>query len=158
MIQRMHTVALAAAVSAGLFLALTPAAPAATPEDMVKARQQHMKKFGGGMQAIGKFLKGEGVSAEDMQKAAVQIEEAAKGDFAVLFPAGTAAPVGESAAKPELWQNLTKAKQQWADVKPAADKLLAAAMTGDKAQIGPAMQATGKACSGCHEDFRIKKN
>ena len=148
----------AAAVSAGLFLAFTPSAPAATPEELVKARQQHMKKFGGGMQTIGKFLKGEGATVEDVQKAAAQIDEAAKGDFAALFPAGTAAPVADSATRPELWQNLPKAQQQWVDVRPAAGRLLAAAGTGDRTQIAQAQQATGKACAACHEDFRIKKN
>ncbi|HYH38619.1 MAG TPA: cytochrome c [Azospirillum sp.] len=148
----------AVALSAGLFLASAPAAPAATPEELVKARQQHMKKFGGGMQTIGKFLKGEGGTVEDVQKAAAQIDEAAKGDFTALFQPGTAAPVAESAARPELWQNLPKAQQQWVDVKPQTAKLVAAAATGDKAQIAQAQQATGKACTACHEDFRIKKN
>lgn len=155
---RLLNAVLAAAVSGGLFLAFTPAAPAADPAEQVKARQQHMKKLGGGMQTIGKFLKGEAGTVEDVQKAAAAIDEAAKADFAALFPQGTAAPVAESAAKPELWQNLPKAQQQWTDLKPVADKLVAAAATGEKAQIGPAMQATGKACGGCHEDFRIKKD
>ena len=155
---RVLNLALAAAVSGGLFLAFTPAAPAADPAEQVKARQQHMKKFGGSMQTIGKFLKGEAGTIEDVQKAAATIDEAAKADFAVLFPQGTAAPLADSATKPELWQSLPKAQQQWAELKPAAAKLVAAAATGDKAQIGPAAQATGKACGGCHEDFRIKKD
>ena len=156
---RVFNAAAAVAISAGLFLALTPATgSAAGPEDQVKARQQHMKKFGGGMTTIGKFLKGEAGTAEDVQKAALQIDEAAKGDFTALFPQGTAAPVAESATKPELWRNLPKAQQLWVDLKPVTAKLVAAAATGDKAQIGPAMQATGKACTACHEDFRIKKD
>ena len=117
-----------------------------------------MKKFGGGMATIGKFLKGEGGTVEDVQKAAAQIDEAAKGDFAALFPQGTAAPAADSATRPELWQNLPKAQQIWVDMKPQTAKLVAAAATGEKAQIGPAMQATGKVCSTCHEDFRIKKD
>ena len=149
----------AVAVSAGLFLAFAPASgSAAGPEDQVKARQQHMKKFGGGMATIGKFLKGEGATVEDVQKAAAQIDEAAKGDFATLFPAGTAAPVADSATRPELWQNLPKAQQLWTDMKPVTAKLVAAAATGEKAQIAQAQQATGKVCATCHEDFRIKKN
>lgn len=159
MTNRMLGAALAAAVTAGLFLAVAPTpSSAAGPEDQVKARQQHMKKFGSGMQTIGKFLKGEGGTVEDVQKAAAQIDEAAKGDFTALFPPGTAAPVAESATKPELWQNLPKAQQQWVDVKPQTAKLVAAAATGDKAQIAQAQQATGKACTACHEDFRIKKD
>lgn len=158
MIQRTLHAVFAVAVSAGLFLAFAPSAPAATPEELVKARQQHMKKFGGGMQTIGKYLKGEGGTIDDVKKAAAQIDEAAKGDFTALFQPGTAAPVADSAAKPELWQNLPKAQQLWVDIKPQADKLLAAANTGDKAQIAQAQQATGKACGSCHEDFRIKKN
>ena len=155
---RMLNAILAASVSAGLFLAVAPAVSAADSAEQVKARQQHMKKFGGGMQTIGKFLKGEAGTVADVQTAAATIDEAAKGDFTALFPQGTAAPLADSAAKPELWQNLPKAQQQWVDLKPATTKLVAAAATGDKAQIAQAQKATGAACSGCHEDFRIKKD
>ncbi len=148
--------AVAVAVSAGLFLAVAPAASAADPAGQVKARQQHMKKFGGGMQAIGKFLKGEG-SVADAQAGAGAIDEAAKADYAALFPQGTAAPVADSAARPELWRDWAKTEKLWADMRPATAKLVAAAATGDKAQIAQAQQATGKTCGTCHEDYRIKK-
>lgn len=155
---RMLNAIVAATVSAALFLAFAPAASAADPAEQVKARQQHMKKFGSGMQTIGKFLKGEAGTVADVQTAAATIDEAAKGDFFALFPQGTAAPLADSAAKPELWQNLPKVQQIWVDLKPVTAKLVTAAATGDKAQIADAQKATGKACGTCHEDFRIKKD
>ena len=35
-------------------------------------------------------------------------------------------------------------------------KLVAAAKTGDVAQLRTAVGATGKSCSNCHDDFRNK--
>ena len=36
----------------------------------------------------------------------------------------------------------------------AAKNMPAAADTGDRAQIGQAMQALGGSCKGCHDDFK----
>lgn len=148
---------LAAASVTALLLAGT-AATAADPADMVKERQQGMKKLGGGMQAISKFLKNEGPTAADAATAADTIAAVGKMDAKAVFPQGTGVGVGESAAKPELWTNWATAEAKWGDFQKASVQLAAAAKGGDKAQIGQALQATSKTCGGCHEDFRVKKN
>lgn len=148
----------AASVSALLLAGLAGTATAADPVDVVKERQQGMKKLGGGMQAISKFLKNEGPTAADAATAADTIAAVAKMDAKAVFPQGTAAGVGESAAKPELWTNWASAEAKWGDFQKASVQLAAAAKGGDKAQIGQALQATSKTCGSCHEDFRIKKN
>jgi cytochrome c556 len=74
-----------------------------------------------------------------------------------VFMTGTAVGVGESAAKPELWQSWSVAEERWKAVQPAAMKLGEAIKGGDRAQIAQALGATSKTCGTCHEDFRVKK-
>lgn len=151
----------AVTVAGVLFLGfggLAGAQGASDPVAQVKDREQVMKSLGASMATVGKFLKGEGGTSEDVLKAAMTIAEASKRDPKVIFPVGTAVGVGESAAKPELWENFAEATRRWHAVEPAALRLAEVAPSGDKALIGQAMQGVGQACSNCHEDFRVKKN
>jgi len=157
MTNRVFSLVAAAAVSAVLFTTFAPAG-AAAPADQVKARQQLMKRMGSGMEATGKFLKGEGATADDVKRGAAAIAEVASHDPSAVFPQGTAAPLADSATRPELWQEWPRAQQIWSELKPATERLNAAAATGDRQQIAQAQQAVGKVCSSCHENFRIKKN
>lgn len=147
----------AASLSALLVAGFGGMAGAADPADMVKERQQTMKKLGGGMGAVAKFVKNEGGTQEDAAKGAEAVLAVAKLDAKAVFPTGTAVGVGDSAAKPELWQNWSAAEEKWKAMQPAAMKLAEAIKGGDRAQIGQALGATSKTCGGCHEDFRVKK-
>lgn len=153
--------ALAAVSVAGLlflgFGGVVGAATGGDPVAQVKQREQTMKTLGGGMGTVAKFVKGEGGSAADVQAAAAAITEMAAKDPVMVFPEGTAIGVSDSHAKPELWQNWPKAVEYWNGLKPAAARLTEAANSGDRAQIAQAMQGVSKACSTCHEDFRLKK-
>jgi len=147
----------AASLSAVLFVAFGGAAGAADPAEQVKDRQQTMKKLGGGMGAVAKFVKNEGATAEDAAKGAEAVLAVSKMDPKAIFPEGTAVGVTDSAAKPELWQSWTVSQERWNAIKPAAEKLGEAIKGGDRAQIAQALGATSKTCGSCHEDFRVKK-
>ncbi|SMH35883.1 c-type cytochrome [Azospirillum agricola] len=147
----------AACVSGLLFAAFGGTAGAADPAEQVKDRQQTMKKLGGGMGAVAKFVKNEGATAEDAAKGADAVLAVAKMDPKAIFPEGTAVGVSDSAAKPELWASWSTAQERWSAMRPAAEKLEAAIKGGDRAQIAQALGATSKTCGGCHEDFRVKK-
>ncbi len=153
---------LAAASVAGLMFALfgmsAGKAGAADPAEQVKDRQQTMKKLGGGMGAVGKYVKNEGATLEDAAKGAEAVLAVSKMDPKAIFPEGTAVGVSDSAAKPELWKNWAEAQRYWSGLQPVAEKLDAAIKGGDRAQIAQALGATSKACGSCHEDFRVKKN
>ncbi|HYG90538.1 MAG TPA: cytochrome c [Azospirillum sp.] len=144
---------MAAAVSAGLSTAFTPA-QAASPVEQVAAREQAMKRMGSGVQAVGKYLKGEGGSPADARSAAAAITEVSSLNPKQVFAEGTGIGVAKSDAKPELWQNFGKVQEIWAQLKPAAAKLDAAGSSGNKQQIAQAMQEVGKVCSSCHENYR----
>ncbi|WP_029010195.1 c-type cytochrome [Azospirillum halopraeferens] len=155
----MRTLTILAAAAAVCIAHAGSMAPAlaADPLAQVKERETLMKKLGGGMKAVGGFVKNEGPTAADVQAAAAAITEVSTVDPRTVFPEGTAIGVGDSEAKPELWQNWTTAEGYWNDLKPAAEQLTAAAGSGDRAQVARAMQAVGKVCQTCHEDFRLKK-
>ncbi|PWC33205.1 cytochrome c [Azospirillum sp. TSO35-2] len=151
---------LAAASVAGMLFATfgLSAAGAADPAEQVKDRQQTMKKLGGGMGAVAKYVKNEGATAEDAAKGVATVLAVSKMDPKAIFPEGTAVGVADSAAKPELWKDWNDTQKRWAAVQPAATQLEAAIKGGDRAQIAQALGATSKTCGGCHEDFRVKKN
>lgn len=149
-----------ASVMAGLAvvpLSIPPAA-AATPQEQVEAREKLMKTMGGGMKALTQFLKGEAGGPAEVKKAASDIAGVAAHDPMGVFPKGTALGVGDSAAKPALWDNWPKAAGLWGDLKTASATLVQAADRGDKAAVAAATQAVGKVCQSCHEEFRQKKD
>jgi len=59
-------------------------------------------------------------------------------------------------AKPEIWKEPAKFKQYQQALQAETPKLVAAAKTGDVAQLRTALGPVGKACSNCHDDFREK--
>ena len=149
----------AAAVSVTLLAGLAGGAvtaSAADPVAQVKVRQEHMKALGGGMKAVGDFVKNQG-SADAAKTGAANIAKVAAVDVGEIFPQGTAIGVAESYSRPALWDNWGKTQELWSAMKTNADTLVAATETGDRAQVAQAMQAVGKTCGSCHEDFRQKK-
>lgn len=150
----------AAAASAVLlvgFSGLIGTANAADPAEAVKQREQTMKTMGRSMGAIVKYLKNEGVTEADAKAAATAIVKESGKSATDVFPKGTEIGVGDSNAKPELWQNWSKAEGDWKAVQPAAMKLEAALNSGDRAQVAQAVKGVGGACGECHESFRRKK-
>jgi cytochrome c556 len=59
-------------------------------------------------------------------------------------------------AKPEIWKDTAKFKQNQERLQAETPKLVAAAKTGDMNQIKVAFGDVGKACANCHDDFRAK--
>jgi cytochrome c556 len=146
----------ATALCSACLLAGVGAAFAADPIAQIKEREQLMKSLGDGMKAVGGFVKNEG-TADAAKAGAKAIAKGATMPVAEVFPQGTALGVGKSHAKPALWENWGKTQEMWSALKTNADALVAATEGGDRAQVAQAMQAVGKSCGGCHEDFRLKK-
>lgn len=144
-------------VLGGLLVAgVVTTAYAADPLEVIKARQQDMKKVGGAMKAASAFVKDDKGTAADVAAAAAAISQVAK-LYDTQFPEGTAAGVGDSEALPAIWQDTAKFKADLVAMDDAAVKLGQAAATGDKAAIGKAVGDVGATCKQCHETFRQKK-
>ncbi|MEC4591299.1 MULTISPECIES: c-type cytochrome [Nitrospirillum] len=148
-------------IAAGLALAAallggSVAHAALDPAEIVKARQQDMKKLGGGMKVFMGYLKDDKGTAQDVAAAAAAMEAVTKG-LPDQFTEGTDVGVGESEALPVIWQENAKFRQGFTDLAQALDKILALPATADKAAIGQAVQAVGGTCKQCHETYRQKK-
>lgn len=75
-------------------------------------------------------------------------------DVAEGFPQGS---IGESEARPEIWQDWDGFKAAYETLRNEAEKLQQVAATGDEAAIKAQFAETGKQCGGCHKKFREKK-
>lgn len=163
---RMRNMTLAAVLAAafagtgagGGALAQSPDPVSKDRAEVIAKREDAMKAMGGAMKAIGAYVKSGGGSIEQVREQAATLERASKTIVPNLFPAGTGAEGGHSAALPAIWQ-------RWPDFESAAGRLETnaaalseAARDGDRAAIARQFAAVGKSCGGCHEQFRAKKD
>jgi len=131
------------------------AAAELTPAEIIKTRQEHLKDMGASMKAIVDQVKtgkpDVSIATDAAKKIAAYSRELPK-----WFPKGTGDEAGiKTAAKPEIWAQPDDFQAAAEKLPPEADKLVEAAATGDAAMIGAQLQATGKACQGCHKVFRV---
>jgi len=125
--------------------------------DVVAERQAIMKGIGQSVRAIAPMVKGEKpFDASAASDALSKLNEyAQKIDVGALFPKGS--DTGDTTASPKIWEDMTgfeaKADKFKADVAAAA-----AANPHDLDALKNQFQAISSNCSGCHQDFRVKKN
>lgn len=127
----------------------TPAAKA------VVARHQNFKQLGGAFKAIADELKKDapdkaaiGANAKKMNALAAQ--------EASWFPKGTGPEAGvKTGAKPEIWSDPKGFAAAVQKLEGETAKLQQVSASGDVAAIKAQVQATGGACKGCHDKFRV---
>jgi len=73
--------------------------------------------------------------------------------FFTAFPEGSDM-VANSRAKPEIWKQSAKFKENADKLNAQVAKLNEAAKSGDAAATRSAFQSTAQACKGCHDEFR----
>ncbi|MDQ7775818.1 MAG: cytochrome c [Paracoccus aminovorans] len=89
-------------------------------------------------------------------RAAANIEALTHYDLPSLFIEGSAHGQAEdSAAKPDIWNNLDEFRAKFAGLQEAATGA-SEAVKGGAANIGPVVQKLGGACKACHDNFREK--
>jgi len=152
----------------GLVFALTACATSIAyaqmkPEAAIRARQSIMRviamNFGPIAQmAQGKTAFNKGVFAAN----AYRIEALWAMNPGRFFAAGTDKPVAGSKigeftdVKAEIWSNAAKFKEANDAMGKAVAALASAAQSGDEGAMKKAAGGLGKACKGCHDDFRVK--
>lgn len=62
--------------------------------------------------------------------------------------------VGDSEAKPEIWDNWDDFKSKLQALQTEVDKLVAVSAGTDMQALGAQVGATGKACKACHDEYR----
>ncbi len=64
--------------------------------------------------------------------------------------------VGDTTAKPEVWENSADFEQQMQAMIDEAEKLYEVSKAGDLDAIRPQFGAVGQSCKGCHDDYRTE--
>ena len=144
---------------AGCLLVGTVAASAMAqevkPDRAIKYRQGVMTAINWHFGILGAMAKGDRPYDKDVAlRSATFVDELVQMPWDGFGP-GTdkGAP---TKAKPEIWKEPAKFKEHQEALLAQAPKLVAAARTGELAELKTAVSAAGKACSGCHDDFREK--
>jgi cytochrome c556 len=123
---------------------------------IVKERMDLMSAIGKNMKAVAAMVKGETTfdaavietSAKSMAEHSTKIN--------ALFPKGSMDKPTE--ALPTIWEDWDRFAQLSNDLETEATKLGEVATTGDKRAVMMQFAKTGKVCSTCHTDFRVKKD
>ena len=145
-------VALIGAMAAGVMVGGTTLALA--QGDVISQRKENRKQAGATMRSIKGVIDAKGATPAAVPLAA-KIKELEVA-FAKMFPAGS--DKGETKALPVVFSDAAGFAAASKGVEAAADKMAAAAGSGDMAALTVAFGDTGKACGACHDKFRAKAN
>ena len=118
----------------------------ADEEAIIKYRQNAMKAASAHLKSAGAILKGSVPFQDDLTKHAKALADLGP-IVAAGFPEGS--DFGETDAKAAVWENR-------AEFEKAADTFVQATAAFAAAPNGEAMDGVGKACKGCHKQFREK--
>jgi cytochrome c556 len=121
----------------------------------IELRQSHMKSAGASMKTLVGFAKGEVGDAAKAKQAAATLQAVGR-HMPKMWPKGTAAGVGKSKAKPEIWTQRKQFAQRISEYNLAATAMSKAAATGDKALVGKQLGALGETCKSCHGSYQVK--
>jgi len=152
-----------ATLSALALAAATAAYAQVKPEDAIRARQSIMRVVALNFGPLSAMAQDKIPYNKDLFVAsATRLEAVWSMDASRFFVKGTDKPVagsniaGFTDVKPEVWNNPLKFKDAFDDNTAAIAKLAAAARSGDEAAMKSAVGGVGKACKGCHDDFKVK--
>lgn len=145
------------AIAAPLAVLLSTGAVAARDgaTGIVKQRMDAMDAMAAAVKAIGAALKSNGaIQREALARHAQTVAD--QGDRIVsLFPAGSGG--GVSRAAPAIWNNEKLFADRADALVDAAIDFNSVAEDGDRAALTAAFAEMGRACSACHQDFRLEK-
>ena len=126
----------------------------ADSKGIIKYRQNVMKSTAGHMGAIVDILKNDLPLQAHILDHARSIQQNSKMTLA-MFPKGTG--LGNTKAKPTIWENWSKFESAVKAFVRESAKLTKVAESGDIKAFAKQVRATGKACGGCHKNFRERE-
>ena len=123
----------------------------ADSKGIIKYRQNVMKSTAGHMGAIVDILKNDlSLKAHVSDHARSMLQNSRM--TLSMFPKGTG--LGNTKAKPTIWENWSKFESAVQDFERESVKLAKMAESGDMEALAKQVRATGKTCGGCHRYFR----
>ena len=122
------------------------------PEDAAKYRQSIMKALSGHNGAIRLIVGGK---AGDSAKLASHIEalEDLTSEVGAVFQEGS--DLEDDETLPAIWENPDEFASAVSKLEEAVGTLAGTAGSGDMEAVDAAHREMGKACKGCHEEFRV---
>ena len=148
--QVLRVLSVACVVAVPLLAPATAAAQFAKPEDAVKYRQSVLTVMSNHFGRIAPVVRGQQPYNPDQMKADVAIVEMMSKLPWSAFGQGTEG----GGARPAVWSDNAKFKQAQERLHGDIAKLVAAAQSGDLAQLRTAYGAVGASCKACHDNFR----
>lgn len=122
----------------------------ADAEGQINYRQGVYKSVGGHMSSIMAILR-QGVYGDNLAFHANAMKDLA-GVAPTVFPEGS--DVGKTDALAAIWEEPEEFQAAMDKFVTAANGFAAAAESGDRKQIGGAIQALGGSCKGCHDNYK----
>ena len=123
----------------------------ADSKGIIKYRKNVMESTAGHMGAIVDILKNDLPLQAHILDHARSIQQNSKMTLAT-FSKGTG--LGNTKAKPAIWENWSKFESAVQDFERESAKLAKVAESGDMEALAKQVRATGKTCGGCHRNFR----
>ena len=148
-------VAIAAAIAALSATAIAQQAP--KPEQLIKWRQSAYQVVNWNTGRIKASVDGT-YNKDEVLKAATTLAAVANSGLSALFVPGTETGKGwhETAVKPALFQDGSKAGEYAANFSREANELVKVAAVGDPAAVKEQFGKLTRTCKSCHDDFRAK--
>ncbi len=153
---RLTRIGVAAALAATSIIAFSQGGPPNPDKTAIEARQAVFKLINNQNAPIGQMLRGGEFSADTVARNAGRIKV-----LADMIPELFARDTRQYKDSPTraldgIWNSQADFKVKADALGTAADALIAAAKTGDKAKVQAAAGDVGKACGACHDNFRAK--
>ncbi|MEK7245623.1 MAG: cytochrome c [Pseudomonadota bacterium] len=144
-------------IAAGLVVAFgaTIAHAQVTPEHLLKYRQGVMRAVAFQFGPLTGVAKGEAPWSPAMAQKAVNLAALSVIAGDVFSPASK--DLANSDAKPEIWAKPDDFKMKMTAFQTETSKLGDLAKAGNVEAIKAQINAVGKACGACHDDFRVKR-
>ena len=153
----MRVLAAVLAVAAVTCASVTLAQVQSPPADVIKERQQGLKKVGAALKLIRDELRGGSPDGARIRGAAADITRAA-GAIDRWFPAGTGPDSGlKTDAKAEVWTDAAGFAAARETFVREANKWTQLGNGGDAAAWSEAATSLGQSCKGCHDKYRLKR-
>jgi len=137
-------------IGCGLFAS---AGTAATTEDAIKYRHSVMQAMSGHVNAFMLIARNKVEARQFLQGHADAVTNLSR-ELDGLFPKGSGE--GDTDALPAIWGNSEKFAASVSKMQETASALQEATRTSDDKIIMGAFATAGKACKGCHEEFRAE--
>jgi len=135
-------------------LAVLVAVPIAVAEtNVITVRKDGFKAMEANLEAIQRIVEGRQPTAGAVAPARAIAAHAPT--IVTLFPPGS--DQGDTRAMPTIWSDRAGFERVASAFVTQANALVAAAESGNAAQLGTALQATAQACLACHRPYRIRR-